>query len=146
MQPGMCKHFNGTWHNKTCRAGVAYADVTPEPERKTGIALRVPCRQKCEWTNPSQLAEFNKRGTCPKYEEPTAEDLAENNRRREAAMQRMRLTFPLIEKVKQEHRGQSWQGVEQCPACGGKLHLSHAATNGHVWGRCETEGCTSWME
>lgn len=36
--------------------------------------------------------------------------------------------------------------VIQCPACAGRLHLSQAAYNGHVHGKCETEGCVSWME
>jgi hypothetical protein len=40
----------------------------------------------------------------------------------------------------------SWQGIEECPVCKGRLRLSHAAYNGHVHGRCETEGCLAWME
>lgn len=36
--------------------------------------------------------------------------------------------------------------VIECPACKGRLHLSQAAYNGHVWGQCETKGCVSWME
>jgi hypothetical protein len=58
----------------------------------------------------------------------------------------MRLTFPLISEVKRNHKGKNWQGVVTCPVCKGRLRLSHAAYNGHVWGQCETEGCVSWME
>jgi len=36
--------------------------------------------------------------------------------------------------------------VVECPACKGRLHLSQAAYNGHVHGKCETDGCVSWME
>ena len=39
-----------------------------------------------------------------------------------------------------------WQDMVECPVCKGKLHLSHAAVNGHVWGKCETAGCVEWME
>lgn len=33
-----------------------------------------------------------------------------------------------------------------CPACGGKLHLSQSSYNGHVHGKCETPDCVAWME
>lgn len=36
--------------------------------------------------------------------------------------------------------------VIECPVCKGRLHLSQSAYNGHVHGKCETEGCVSWME
>lgn len=38
------------------------------------------------------------------------------------------------------------QEVIECPECKGRLHLTQAAYNGHVWGKCETENCVSWME
>ncbi len=61
-------------------------------------------------------------------------------------VKRMKTTLPLIAKVKAEHEGKDWQGTERCPACGGTLHLTHSSYNGHVWGRCETTDCLSWME
>ena len=36
--------------------------------------------------------------------------------------------------------------VVKCPICNGRLHLSQSSYNGHCHGRCETEGCVSWME
>lgn len=36
--------------------------------------------------------------------------------------------------------------VVECPICKGRLHLSQSAYNGHCHGRCETDGCVSWME
>ena len=47
---------------------------------------------------------------------------------------------------REAHKGRSAQEVVECPACKGRLHLSIAAYNGHVHGRCETDGCASWME
>lgn len=44
------------------------------------------------------------------------------------------------------HKGKSAAEVVECPACNGRLHLSIAAYNGHVHGKCETPGCVSWME
>lgn len=63
-----------------------------------------------------------------------------------AARERFAKAVPLIQRIKQEHRGQSWSGVEECPACHGCLRLSIAASNGHVWGKCQTAGCLAWME
>ena len=37
------------------------------------------------------------------------------------------------------------EGTIECPACKGTLHYSIAGTNGHMWGRCETKDCLTWM-
>ena len=36
------------------------------------------------------------------------------------------------------------QGKIKCPKCEGELHYTRAK-NGHVWGKCKTENCLSWM-
>jgi len=41
---------------------------------------------------------------------------------------------------------QNRQGVVVCPACKGKLRLTQSSHNGHVHGKCETDGCIEWME
>lgn len=145
MQKGLCKHYSGSFHNKTCGAGVCYDDVTPFP-KKTGCALRRPCRQIPIFTEPHQLAEFEKRGKCDKYEEPTQDDLDKYEAGIQTMMRNFEASLPLIGRVKKTHKGQDWQGVEECPICKGKLHMTHAAYNGHVHGKCETENCLSWME
>jgi len=38
------------------------------------------------------------------------------------------------------------RGKIVCPKCGGELHYTRAKVNGHVWGKCKTEGCLSWMQ
>ena len=134
MKSGTCVHFTGM-QNKTCKAGVNYREHVGGPD--FGWGCRMPC-----------LTKYREEGwmPCDKYQEPTEEQIAESDRLVKQFMDRMLLTFPLINKIKRDHKGQSWQGVEECPACKGKLHLSHAACNGHVWGKCETKGCLSWME
>lgn len=47
---------------------------------------------------------------------------------------------------RKKHKGKSHAEVVECPACKGRLHLRIAAANGHVWGKCETDGCVSWIE
>jgi hypothetical protein len=49
-------------------------------------------------------------------------------------------------RIKKEHKGENWQGVEECPVCKNKLQMTHAAYNGHTRGKCETPDCLSWIE
>lgn len=135
VRQGCCKHFTGI-SDKCCAAGVSYDAVTKDFE------LALPCYTPRSGRN----ADTRQKAVCDKYEDPTAEEIAAHEAETKAFMDRFTKTLPLIAKVKAEHKGQSWQGVEVCPVCSGKLHMSHAACNGHVWGRCETEGCLSWME
>lgn len=148
MRKGTCKFFNGAFHNECCQAGIRYEDVTPEPERRTGKALRIPCHSQLFFSAPNkgQLAEFAKRGTCAKYTEPSDEEIAEHEAKMRAAISRITATIPLIGRIKDAHRGENWSGVDTCPTCAGILQLTHAGLNGHVWGQCETKGCVSWME
>lgn len=145
MNRGTCKHYNGSYHNKTCDIGVCYRDVTPKPD-ETGSAYREPCRVVDTKHGLDVLQRLGSQGTCDKYEEPSDYEISESVAFFKAATERMMRTLLLMERIKKEHKGESWQGVEKCPECKGALHLSHASINGHVWGQCETEGCLSWME
>ena len=42
---------------------------------------------------------------------------------------------------KEENRGKI-----PCPKCQGELNYTRASLNGHVWGKCKTEDCLSWMQ
>lgn len=140
-----CRHFNGSFHNKTCNAGVCYKSVTPQPD-EPGSAYREPCRRWSDGHALKVLQETGPQGICGKYEPFTEAELLQQDREMETAMARMMLTIPLIGDIKEKHAGTNWQGVVECPVCKGNLHMSHSGYNGHVWGRCETEGCLSWME
>lgn len=37
-------------------------------------------------------------------------------------------------------------GQIKCPACGGILRWSRAPTNKHVWGKCRTVNCLTWLQ
>lgn len=44
-------------------------------------------------------------------------------------------------------KGNGGTGQIPCSRCGtGTLHYSVSSFNGHMWGKCSTEGCLSWME
>lgn len=47
-----------------------------------------------------------------------------------------------LQEIKQKPKD---RGSIICPECGGKLNYSRAKSNGHVWGKCETPNCLSWM-
>lgn len=145
MQKGLCKHYRGSFHNKTCDAGICYNAVTPAP-KEPGCALRRPCRTIPVFDSPSQLEEFAKRGTCEKYQEPTEAEIAEYEAKVQSIVRNFEASLPLIGRVKKGHHGQDWQGVEECPICKGKLHIRHANYNGHTHGKCETADCLNWME
>lgn len=144
MRERTCKHYRGCMDG--CAVGVKLADVTPR-HGETGWGLRIPCVRDYGPRSTLKIDTANQ-GTCDKYEEPTAAELAEEDAAIEAAMQRHLRVGPVVRQVKQERKGTNWRGVVDCPACGGTqtLHLSHAAYNGHVHGRCETDGCVAWME
>lgn len=151
MRPTTCKHYNGTYHNEKCLAGVCYHDVTPEPNR-SGHGLRLPCHSKIILSNPTpeQLAEFKKRGTCEKFELPTKSEIEAE----EAAMRkRMEETMVAREAIV-KHLGGPWKrgmraeaGEIKCPICKkGKLRFSRAGYNGHIHAACTTEDCVRWIE
>ena len=86
-----CKFFNGSI-NTHCEAGVAYRDVTPDPDDIDGSAFRRPCidwelwneRKGKVWDNDGQKQNWERRGHCPKRTVPTAEEVVEDEARCEA--------------------------------------------------------------
>ncbi len=151
MQKHTCKHYTGSYHNTHCAVGVCYRDVTNDPDG-LGSAYRIAC-MKPEGLSPhglKVLSEHGPQGVCDKYDEPTNAEVAEFDREVEALMEQhikeMTDLNPILLKIKKEHKGKGHQCVIECPRCKGKLHLSHAASNGHIWGKCETEDCMAWME
>jgi len=140
-----CRHYNGSYHNKTCLAGVCYRDVTPKPD-EPGSAYRIPCKAVTSGHGLKVLQETGPQGTCRKFENVTAEDIAADEEAMAKAMERMMATIPLCAKVKAAHKGENWSGTDVCPVCKGVIRLSHAGYNGHVHGRCETADCVSFME
>jgi len=82
---------------------------------------------------------------CPHWVRRTREQGEARADRTEAAIKRMSVIGPVVaEWRKKLPIGKS--EVIECPACSGRLHLSQAASNGHIHGHCETEACVQWME
>lgn len=134
MRAGTCKHFTGCGivGRDTCGAEVHVRKHVGGPD--FGWGTRLPCM-------PHDNAH-----PCDQYAEPTPEEIAAFDAETDELVARMQRTEPLIKKLKQEHVGKNARGIAICPECEGKLHWSHAAYNGHVWGKCETDGCLNWAE
>lgn len=128
-----CRH-RCSMMEKQCKAGVNFKELG---DGKLGPGRSMPCYYVAG-TIPIH---------CPKYERRTVEEVQAEDAEIEAHMAKYILVAPLVRRIKKEHKGKNWQGIEVCPVCNGKLALSHAAYNGHVHGTClTTEGCLSWME
>lgn len=138
-----CQHYRMQGMPSTCKAGVEYAAVgrlsaaNPDNLAKPGCR---PCIRGHLLPDPLAI--------CPKWLRATREQGVERFNDTEAMMRRMRVVMPVVAKwrtwTKQNPVAKS--EVIECPECKGKLHLSQAGYNGHVWGKCETPGCVEWME
>jgi hypothetical protein len=127
-----CKH-RCSMMEKCCRAGVNFQQLG---DGQLGLGRSMPCYYVAG-TIPIH---------CDKFELKTVEEIKNEDQEMSLALARFMLVGPLIRRIKETHKGKSWSGVEECPVCKGKLHMSHAAYNGHCHGSCETENCLSWME
>lgn len=152
MSPGTCKHFNGV-QNKVCRRGVAYEVNWPMQPK--------PCIQFIEKSarggtyirageTPAERKPFpgaDRAKPCPFYEAPTTEEVEADRRESDAHFEKAMTAIKVASawRVKPKPVADRHEAIE-CPICKGRLHLSQSAYNGHVHGKCETEGCVSWME
>lgn len=132
-----CRHFTGIQHD-ACKQGVNYSTVRP-------AVGALPCLKAMNAEPPSHDA---RRGCCAKLEFRTRDEAEAEIAEAEAHMAK---TMRVLKAI---HPWRTWtkknrvekQEVIECPECKGRLHLSQSAYNGHVWGKCETEGCVQWME
>lgn len=163
MTPGCCIHYTGigmATRDDCCKAGVNYHNAFDFAA--PGVMLRLPCVKYM--TLPANgrgtyikagestvRKEIDRRGQtmilCEHFHEPTAEEVEADRRDSDASFARMLTAIRVSanwrvkpKPVKDRH------DVVECPVCKGKLHLFQSAFNGHVSGKCETEGCAEWME
>lgn len=137
--PNWCIHYRYNRDVKpgqpdTCEVGVDY-------EAWRGIRFDV---RPCFLTENGHSKPGAAR--CPSLRRPTTEEIAAHKVWLDNRMDLMGVVMVGIGPWRAAHKGKSAAEVVECPACKGRLSLSIAANNGHVHGRCETEGCVSWME
>ncbi|HLX18407.1 MAG TPA: hypothetical protein VKS24_24730 [Bradyrhizobium sp.] len=138
--PGWCIHYRYNGNIRlgdpadTCEAGVKYSlfrdhrfDIRPRFLTKDGKS------------KPGAVH-------CENLRLPTPEEIEAHEKWINARMSKMATVQTGIAEWRKAHKGRSASEIVECPACKGRLHLSISAYNGHIHGKCETEGCVSWME
>jgi len=51
----------------------------------------------------------------------------------------------ILDAIKLISKETGTEGKIKCPKCGNDLHWTRTSSRNHVWGKCETENCISWM-
>lgn len=145
MRHDSCVHSTGVLNPRApeCKMGINYRQLVGGED--AGWATRAPCTTM-EPRNGEKVS-------CPHLRMPTAEEIAEDKRQSDERMKRFMAAYS--GKVREWRQAQNWSksnrvaasGKVPCEACNaGEIHLTMSAYNGHVWGKCTTEGCVEWME
>jgi hypothetical protein len=152
MKHGTCIHFNGV-QNDQCKRGISYEVNWPNGPKPCILFIHKSERggtylkpgEKPAETKPFGRASEAK--PCPFRKEPTSEEVQADREESERCLQRTMAAIKVAGawRVKPKPAADRHEVVE-CPVCNGRLHLGQSAYNGHVHGKCETEGCVSWME
>jgi hypothetical protein len=130
-EAGRCRFYNGCW-NESCGAGVVYAKLFDGP---------MPDPSPCLDTMRGDEDVF-----CDKKQELTQDELDAEDRKCEAYIEKMETIYAGTASWREKWKGKSHTEVVECPACGGRLHLSIASINGHVHGHCEGDCGVDWQE
>jgi hypothetical protein len=130
--PNWCIHYRSRGQHETCEKGVRYDSFAPADR----TFHRSPCF----------TAGRHARAHCDHRRLPTPEEIAAHKEWQQESWGRLSKVLAGIRPWRERWAGKSRQEVVPCPACGGRLRLSIAASNGHVHGRCESPDCVSWME
>jgi hypothetical protein len=117
-----CKHYNGYANHEECKDGHLYEDfddICSYDDR--------PCLNR-----ESVVA-------CPSKTYMSDQEAEEYEQRIAALIGHLGQAHQAIAKV------QGVAGTIKCPKCENILHWSRAS-NGHVWGACETAECLRWLQ
>lgn len=109
--------------NPTCEKGVFYKTVMDTSQRPS----RLPC------TSPDADT------ACGEREYPTEDEVDARFREIEESIKNTGIARAACVATGE------MSGVIECPVCHGALSFTIAASNGHVWGSCATDGCVRWV-
>lgn len=146
QRPGWCIHYGyKPGLGPTCEAGCNPERFLAEAPRDSAGKLILPLMQ----TQPCFLDGIKSKpdaAHCEKLRLPTPEEVALHEEWVRLRMEKHAIVATAVNPWRKLHFGQRFAEVIECPACKGRLHLSIEGRKGHIHGRCETEGCVSWME
>lgn len=134
---GWCIHYRASHGGETftdCEAGVPF-----EKWNGTKFATRPCFLDEKGQSKPDAMP-------CEHLRRPTPDEIADHEVWLAGRMSRIGVVMKAICPWRDAHKNQNFREIVGCPICEGRLHLSIAAYNGHVHGRCETADCVSWME
>jgi hypothetical protein len=147
MKHDSCIHYTGALNpaaGPACKQGINYRElVGGDP---VGWVTRLPCSAVMEPRNGAKVS-------CDKHQLPTPEEIAEDERRTAESVRKFMVAY--TGKVREWREANKWDrknpksaaGKVPCEVCStGEIHLLMHEYNGHVHGKCSTEGCVSWME
>jgi hypothetical protein len=142
VNPNGCIHWTGTQTERR-KEGIDFRALVGGEQ--LGWCTRLPCI--------ALEAKGGAKAVCAKFRKPTAEEVTESKARSDEALRRLMVAY--TGKVREWREAQGWSkknrvaatGKVACDVCKtGEIHLTMAAYNGHVWGKCTTDGCVSWLE
>lgn len=126
-----CKHWQGSI-NELCGAGLNWRELTGGDD--TGVMVRCPC------------VNLEHASKCESHLLMTEEEFAAEQAEMARIIAMHVEEFAYWDKLKAENK-RGTTGVCPCPRCEGHCQWSIAATNGHLWVKCQsTEGCVAFME
>jgi hypothetical protein len=128
MRVDVCRHFVGLGcgGNQTCKAGINLRALVAGPA--AGWFLRIPCRKGGD-------------GACYRRDFPSAAEVEAFEREFEQAFE-----GTCVAKAEILDKAVEGRATIACPVCGAEMHGRVARGNGHVAGRCSTEGCLAFIE
>lgn len=135
-------HIHAAPMKHECSAGVNIEALVTEqcgPSR-FGRHFMLPCH--------TGIDDETRKATCSKCSIYTVEEHAamreEIERDMDAAVARIKMTMPLVAKIKS---GKEESGSDQCPACHtGSVQWRRSGYNNHVAMRCSTPDCINFIE
>lgn len=131
-----CVHFTGT-RDEACEAGVNYRQLVGGDD--FGWGTRLPC------LTDTFTPKNGDKVSCGQCRMTTREEAEAEVEESDASFRRISACLKAITEKHGKSRG--LQDSMPCPNnCGGTLHYSIAGYNGHIHGRCSTQGCASWMQ
>ena len=86
---------------------------------------------------------------CDKAEYPTDKELAEAVAEADRAFENVLIARKaIVDAIGPWKREVSESGRIHCPICKKKAGLAYSRSgyNGHIHGKCDTDGCLNWME
>lgn len=133
-----CVHFNGIRDDKAaCDAGVVYLTVKQTDEYHVGLK-QYPCWRGHEDV-PCQHRRFH-------TDEEVAAIVAEHDEHTKKLFAGIKAAQENAKKLGFK-KGNGGNSYVKCPSCAdGTIAYTVSGYNGHLWGRCSTPDCCSWMQ